>query len=84
MASKYTPIWEALKKDGKIKLAIPPSIQKRVIKAVINLKDQDTVRKLEMNTKLKKERIHYMCDAGMVQMQLVAYDNLNGLTTGDL
>jgi hypothetical protein len=84
MASKYDSIWAALKLRGEVKLAVPPSIQRRVIKAVINLKDQDTCRKIELNIKLKKEKIEYTRDAAMVTMKLITYDNLNAIGIGDL
>lgn len=84
MASKYETIWNALKKQGTIKLAIPPALQKRVIKAVINLKDQDTCRKLELNNRKKKEKIEYHRDAALVTITLKTYDNLRSIGLGDL
>jgi hypothetical protein len=84
MASKYDSIWTALKLKGEIKLAVPPAIQKRVIKAVINLKDQDTCRKIELIHRMKKEKIQYTREAAMVTIRLTTYDNLNAIGIGDL
>lgn len=84
MASKYDSIWENLKLHNTCKVAIPTGVQKRVIKGVIHSKDHDAIRKLEMNSIRKKEKITYVTDGPMVTFTLTQYDNLREITLGDL
>ncbi len=48
---KYQPIWEQLKATGLCTVATPPTLQRRVRKAVYKEKDKDTAYKVEWDIK---------------------------------
>lgn len=84
MANKYSPIWDTLKAKGHVTLAIPVPLQKRVIKAVINLKSRDNVFKLQADSEKKRYIIGYTQEAARVRIFLRAYDNVSAISLGDL
>lgn len=69
---KYQPIWLALKssKSYKIKVAVPNSLQKRTVKAVLKEKDMDTLFKLETAELGKKAWITYEYKPGLIELKL--------------
>lgn len=84
MANKYAPIWDKLKEEGHVTLAIPVPLQKRVIRGVINCKDRDSVFKLVASEAKKRYIIKYIKEAARVRIFLRAYDNLSGVSITDL
>lgn len=84
MASKYDSIWFALKATGSIKLAVPPALQKRVIKGVIHCKDHDLARKFELATIKRKEKITYTRETSLVTIKLTQYISTKDLQLGEL
>ena len=84
MTNKYAPIWEILKRDGHVKLAVPKPLHERVWKGLINLKDRDPVFKLEADIKKKRYILEYQSEQSLVRIFLREYDNLKTLTVADL
>jgi hypothetical protein len=84
MANKYAPIWEALKRDGHVTLAIPVPLQKRVLKGLINLKDRDTAFKLLAAEQKKRYILKPLAEAARVRIFLRTYDDTSALTVTDL
>lgn len=84
MANKYAPIWDKLKKDKHVTLAIPIPLHKRVLRGVINLKDRDTAFKLQASEEKKRYIIRYTIDAARVRIFLRAHDDVSALTITDL
>lgn len=84
MANKYSPIWDKLKKDGHVTLAIPVPVQKRVIRGVINCKDRDNTFKLEAAEAKKRYIIGYTKEAARVRIFLRSYDILSAISVTDL
>lgn len=84
MANKYSPIWDKLKKDKHVTLAIAKPLQPRVIRGVINLKDRDTVFKLQAAEEKKRYIIRYVAEAARVRIFLRAHDDLSAITITDL
>lgn len=68
--SRYSPIWEALKANKICHTAVPPKLHKRVIKAVIRTKDEDTIFKLESSLAHKKYTLEYKVTASMITFKL--------------
>ena len=84
MANKYSPIWDTLKAKGHVTLAIPVPLQKRVIKAVINLKSRDNVFKLEADAKKVRYILGYKKEVSRVRIFLREYDNTSAISLSDL
>lgn len=84
MANKYSPLWDKLKKDKHVTVAIAVPLQKRVIRGVINLKDRDRVFKLQAAEEKKRYIIRYLIDGARVRIFLRAHDDISALTITDL
>lgn len=82
--NKYTPLWEALKKDGKVTTAIPIPLQAKVIRGLINLKDRDRIFKLQASEAKKRYKIVYIAESARVRIFLRAYDDLSAISLSDL
>lgn len=76
MAIKYAPIWETLKKDSIVVLAVPIALHKKVIKEVIRLKDLDVGFKYEASLAHKKYRISYESTGARITIELKEFDDL--------
>jgi hypothetical protein len=84
MANKYAPIWEALKSDGHVTLAVPVPLHKRVIRGLINCKDRDTAFKLLADETKKRYIIHYNAESARIRIFLRKYDKISELSVADL
>lgn len=84
MANKYAPIWDKLKVDKHVTLAVPVPLQKRVIRGVINCKDRDNVFKLLAAEEKKRYIIKYIKEAARVRIFLRTYDDLSAVSIMDL
>ncbi len=84
MAGRYSPIWERLKLNGEVTLAIPVPLQKRVIKAVIATKDLDLGHKLLLLESKKSCRISYVINGARVRFNLKTYVQVKRLVMEDL
>ena len=67
---KYSSIWEQLKKEKRIVLAVPTRLQKRVIKGVIHTKSYDAMFAYECASKGFREKIVYVQEAARVTIVL--------------
>ena len=76
--SKYLPIWNKLKADKKVSVALPPPLHRRLIKAVIKRKDEDLEHKFLMSEEGKKQYLSYTIQDSVVHFKLSTY-YLNGL-----
>jgi hypothetical protein len=74
----YEPIWQKLKKDGLVKLAVPRPLHRRIIKAVIKEKDMDVVHKLVLLEKRLRQRISYTQNDSMIIIKLSTFESLVG------
>jgi len=57
--SKYLSIWQALKRDKKITLSIVPGLETRIIKALNERKQYDTVFQFEIKEEGHKYRVRH-------------------------
>ncbi len=67
---RYTSLWEELKTNKKLVLAVPPRLQKRIIKAVIRTKDTDIWFKLECAEAGYRYKIEYAQESARVTFTL--------------
>lgn len=56
--NKYQSIWEALKRDGHVTLAVPRPLHKKLLLGIKNLKHRDHVFKLEAEVRKKRYIIY--------------------------
>ncbi len=72
-SSKYSSIWKALKRDKKITLTIVPGLETRIIKALNERKQYDTVFQFETKEEGQKYRVrHTLSDNGRI-MNITLY-----------
>lgn len=81
---RYDPIWNRLKKDGSVTLAVPVPLQPRVIKAVIRTKDEDVIYKFELSEKILRAELEYKIEGARIVFTLKKYFAAKYLTTEDL
>lgn len=74
--NKYSEIWERLKRDGHITLAVPIPIQKKLLLGVKNIKHRDHVFKLESEVKKKKYIIYSKREQARIKLILREFDDL--------
>lgn len=84
MTRKYSDIWEALKKQSHVTLAVPIPLHARVIKGVINMKDRDAVFKFECSEKKRTYRIEYTSEQSRIRIFLREHIQIAALTVADL
>jgi hypothetical protein len=76
--SKYLPIWNKLKADKHVSVALPPPFHRRLIKAVIKRKDEDLAHKFLLSEAGKKQYLSYEIKDSVIHFKLSTY-YLNGL-----
>lgn len=69
--SKYSPIWESLKKDKSCRITAPTPLHARIIKAVIKRKDLDLAYKLELGEANSRARLGYARNGSIIRFWLV-------------
>lgn len=75
-SSKYSSIWKALKRDKKITLTIVPGLETRIIKALNERKQYDTVFQFETREDKQKYRVrHTLSDNGRI-MTITLYRSI--------
>lgn len=84
MTRKYSDIWEALKAQSHVTLAVPIPLHKRVIKGVINTKDRDVIFKFECSEKKRDYRIEYISEQSRIRIFLREFIKVAALTVDDL
>lgn len=57
--SRYLPIWLELKEKGKCKLAAPPALHPRIIKAVKKRRNKDIAFSYAIAEDHKKAKLHF-------------------------
>ena len=67
----YQPIWETLKKNHVCKLAAAPELHKRIKKAVIKEKYNDTAFKVECEVRGIFLELHIESKQGMLTFRLI-------------
>lgn len=71
---KYQPIWNALKETANSKrecrITAPPPLHRRIIKAVMKEKDQDTGYKYLLGEQGKRARLSYTIDHSVITFTL--------------
>lgn len=53
--SRYSPIWEELKKNGTVTIVASPALHKRIVKAVLKRKN------LDVGYKFQQSELGYDC-----------------------
>lgn len=76
--SQYLPIWNKLKADRKVSVALPPPLHRRLIKAVIKRKDRDLAHKFLLSEEGKRQYLSYTIVDSVIHFKLSTY-YLNGL-----
>lgn len=77
---QYTPIWNALKVKGTVKITAPVAFHRRIIRAVIKEKDMDMGFKFEVSESGKPSpRISYKKVGSIIEFKLVWNSRLEGL-----
>jgi len=75
-SSKYSAIWKALKSKKKITLTIVPGLETRIIKALNERKQYDTVFQFEIKEEGHKYRVrHTLSDNGRI-MTITLYRSI--------
>ena len=75
--SKYQPIWDALKSQGKVSLVAFPILHKRIRKAVIKRKDEDLGFKLMLSESFKYSILHIVEDGNTITFELKYYSTFD-------
>lgn len=70
MASKYRPIWDRIKKNGKATVSAHPLLFRRICKAVIKQKDLDLAFKVANDFDNFKLQIHRDADKHQITFVL--------------
>lgn len=73
--SKYAPIWEKLKTERKVSVAVPRPLHKRIIKAVIKRKDEDVAHKYLLGERGIKAKLHYDIQDSIIHFTLKYFIN---------
>lgn len=82
---QYEPAWEALKKNGSVRLAVPKGLHRRVVKAILKEKYRDIGYRLQMLEKKIRLRIEYECTGNIVVLKLKQIPTfLTSVTVEDL
>lgn len=71
----YTPIWEAIKKHGRCKVAIIPAKREEIIRGVINKKDRDPAFKLELAEQNRRTFLRIKRETKFVTFTLIYWDS---------
>lgn len=64
---KYTPIWNALKRDGHCAIAAHPSLHARIIKAISCEKNRDVGYKLILSSRNRKLILGHKVDGSRIR-----------------
>ena len=84
MATKYSSIWEALKETGKVVLAVPIPLHRRVLKGLTICKDKDLLFKVAADHKKKRYILESIAEHARITITLKEYDKLADLAVSDL
>ena len=68
--SQYQQIWNALKKDGTVKLTAPVVLHRRIVKAVIKRKYIDVGFKFLVGERGKKAKLSYSSVGSIIEFKL--------------
>ena len=81
--NKYSDVWERLKRDGHVTLAVPIPIQKKLLLAIKNLKHRDHVFKLECEARKKKYIIYSKREQARIKLIMREFDDIFQHLIGD-
>jgi hypothetical protein len=82
---KYQAIWEQLKATGKCTVASPVAYHRRVIKAVLKERTQDTLYKFMLSEKKWFVRVYFKRESSKITFSLKVYKSVEeklGIDTG--
>lgn len=82
--SRYQPIWDQLKAEGKCCIVAHTCLHKRIKKAVIKRKDEDLAFKLLLSEQYKYARLSVSISGNSISFKLEYRTNLSQLTVGAL
>lgn len=82
---QYEPAWIELKKKGKVRLAVPKGLHRRVVKAILKEKYMDAGYRLLMLESKIRLRIEYVCEHNVITLELKKIPTfLSSVTVEDL
>lgn len=79
LPSRYTPLWEKLKKDGKVTIVTVPILRRRIVKAVRARAYFDQAFKLELLEENRKVWILHEFKDNKLTFTLKYYAYMEGL-----
>ena len=68
---KYTPVWNALKSTGTVKLTAAKPFHKRIIRAVIKEKYMDLAYHFEMSHANRRPKLAYTVSQTVITFRLI-------------
>jgi hypothetical protein len=78
--SSYQPIWDTLKREGKVRLAAPTVLHTRIFNAVRKRKNIDLAYKLECAEQFKEAKLRRSTQGNILILELHFFYHLH--TTG--
>lgn len=69
--SRYTPLWESLKTDGKLSLLVLPQLKNRIIKAIRKKRDTDLGFRYSLAEKEMRAQILWSYKGNTLNAELV-------------
>jgi hypothetical protein len=66
----YEPAWLQLKTKGKVRLAAPPGLHRRIVKAITKEKDMDLGFKMDMLGKFLRVYLQHRSENGVIHLWL--------------
>lgn len=75
--SRYLPIWNKLKTENKVSVALPQPLHRRLIKAVIKRKDEDLAFKFLLSEECagRRAKLQYSIQENVVHFRLIYFTN---------
>lgn len=81
--NKYTDVWERLKRDGHVTLAVPIPLQKKLLLAIKNLKHRDVIFKLEAEARKKRYIVYSKKEQARIKLIMREYEDIFQHLIGD-
>ena len=73
---KYQQIWEDIKSKGSCTIAAPREYHRRIIKAVMKERTEDTVYRVELEMKKHFARLTYKQDGSKIKFTVTVYPSI--------
>lgn len=80
----YNDIWEQLKRNKTVRVAVHSALHRRIIHAVINKKYYDTGYKFRLAEQSKIGKITYKCSSNLITFTLTETWNFKSMSVNQL